>query len=136
MVTTRYSDGQIHRQNTEWKWSAQKGIKCKLKVTILAATKAGNSPVINYVADGLRDRYHTISDRRAPDIVKLIDEHHDIDLRQTALNLLKLEIDIESFGIRYRPKGISHQKQTKRKQSHLQDLEDIIKEESKTIKVE
>ena len=42
----------------------------------------------------------------------LIDEHKDVDLRQTALNLLKLEIDIEAFGIRFWPKGISHKKQT------------------------
>ena len=76
------------------KWYNHKGIECKLKVTILAATKAGNSPVINYNAEGGWDRYHTISNRRAPDIVKLIDEHHDVDLRQTALNLLKLEIYI------------------------------------------
>ena len=59
-----------------------------------------------------------------------------MDLRQTALNLLKLEIDIEPFGIRFRPKGISHKKQTKRKQSHLQNLEDIIKEENATLKAE
>ena len=43
------------------KWSDNKGIKFKLKVTILAATKAGNSPVINYAADGGWDRYHKIS---------------------------------------------------------------------------
>ena len=42
------------------KWSDHKGIECKLKVTILAATKAGNSPLINYAADGGWDRYHTI----------------------------------------------------------------------------
>ena len=69
------------------KWSDHKGIKYKLKVTILAATKAGNSPVINYAADGVWDRYHTISNRRANDIVKHIEEHHVVDLRQTALNL-------------------------------------------------
>ena len=95
------------------KWSDHKGIECKLKVTVLAATKAGNSPVINYASEGGWDRYHTISDRRAPDVVKLIDEHTNIDLRQTALNLLKLEIDIEAFGIRYRPKDISRKKQGK-----------------------
>ena len=33
------------------KWSDHKGIKCELKVTILAAKNAGNSPVINYAAD-------------------------------------------------------------------------------------
>ena len=55
---------------------------------------------------------------------------------QTALNLLELEIDNEAFGIIYRPKGISHKKQGKRKQSHLQDLEDIIKEENDTLKAE
>ena len=118
------------------KWSDHKGIECKLKVTILAATKAGNSPVINYGAEGGWVRYHTISNRRAPDVVKLIDAHNDVDLRQNALNLLKLEIDIEAFGIRFRPKGISHKKQTKRKQSHLQNLEDIIKEENATLKAE
>ena len=63
------------------KWSDHKGIECKLKVTILAATKAGNSPVINYAAGGGWDRYQSISNRRAPDIVKLIDKHPDIDLR-------------------------------------------------------
>ena len=62
--------------------------------------------------------------------------HKDVDLRQTALNLLKLEIDIEAFGIRFRLKGISHKKQTKCKQSHLQNLEDIIKEENATLKAE
>ena len=97
------------------------------------STKAGNSPIINYASKGGWDIYHTISNRRAPDVVNLIDEHPNI---QTALNLLKLEIDIEAFGIRYRPKGISHKKQGKRKQSHLQDLEDIIKEENDTLKAE
>ena len=57
-------------------------------------------------------------------------------IRQTALNLLKLEIDIEAFGIRYRPKRISHKKQGKRKKSQLQDIEDIIKEENDTLKAE
>ena len=57
-----------------------------------------------------------------------------IGLRQTAQNLLKLEIEIKAFGIRFRPKGISHQ--TKSKQSHLQNLEDIIKEENATLKAE
>ena len=69
-------------------------------------------------------------------MVNLIEEHPNIDLRQTALNLLKLEIAIEAFGIRYRPKGISHKKQGKRKKSQLQDLEDIIKEENDTLKAE
>ena len=50
------------------KWSDHKGIKCKLKVMILAATKAGNSPVINYGSEGVWGRYNTISNRRAPDI--------------------------------------------------------------------
>ena len=94
----------------------------------MVATNSGNSPVINYAAEGGWDRYHKISNSRAPDIVKLIDEHKDVDLRQTARNLLNLEIDIEAFGISSRPKGISHKKQTKCKQSHLQNLEDIIKE--------
>ena len=57
-------------------------------------------------------------------------------MRQTALNLLKLEIDIEAFGIKYRPKGISHKIHGKRKKSQLQDLEDIIKEENDTLKAE
>ena len=51
------------------KWSDHRGIKCKLKVTILAATKAGNSPVINYGAEEGWDRYYTFSNRRAPDIL-------------------------------------------------------------------
>ena len=96
------------------KWSDHKGIECKLKVTILATTKAGNSQVINYGIEGGWDRYLKISDERAPDIIKLIDEHSDVDLRQTALNLLKLDIDIKAFGIRFRPKGISHKKHRKK----------------------
>ena len=62
-----------------------------------------------------RDRYHKISNKRAPIVVNSIVEQPDIDLRQTALNLLKLEIDIEAFDIKYRLKGISHKKQGKRK---------------------
>ena len=37
-------------------WSDHKGIKCKLKVTVLAAKTACNSPVINYAAQGGWDR--------------------------------------------------------------------------------
>ena len=96
------------------KWSDHKGIECKLKVTILANTKAGNSPVINYGIEGGWDRYLKISDERAPDIIKLIDEHSDVNLRQTALNLLKLDIDIKAFGFRFKPKGISHKKYRKK----------------------
>ena len=69
------------------KWSDHKGIECKLKVTVLAATKAGNSPVINYGSDGGWDRYHKISNRRAPDVVNLIEEHPNIDLRLSSLQL-------------------------------------------------
>ena len=36
----------------------------------------------------------------------------------------------------YPRKCVSHKKQTKRKQSHLQNLEDIIKEENATLKAE
>ena len=97
------------------KWSDHKGIECKIRVTILAHTNEGNSPVINYGVDGGWDRYHKISDERAPDIEKLIVEHTDVDLRQTALNLIKLDIDIKAFGISYKPKGISHKKFKKRK---------------------
>ena len=57
-------------------------------------------------------------------------------MRQTALNLLKLDIDIEVFGITFRPKGISQKKQSKKKQSNLKNLEDIIKEENATIRAE
>ena len=63
------------------KWSDNKGIECKLQVTVLAATKAGNSPVINYASKGGWDRYHTISNRQAPDFVNLNDEHINIDQR-------------------------------------------------------
>ena len=49
------------------KWSDHKGIECKIRVTILAHTNEGNSPVINYGVDGGWDRYHKISDERAPD---------------------------------------------------------------------
>ena len=118
------------------KWSDHKGIEYKLKVTILATTKAGNSPVINYGVEGGWERYLTISDERAPDIIKLIYEHSDVDLRQTALNLLKLDIDIKAFGIRFRPKGIFHKNIGERKKSNLQNLEDIIKEENATIRAE
>ena len=117
-------------------WSDHKGIECKLKVTVLAGKTAGNSPVKNYAAQGGWYRYHEITNKRAQDVVNLIEEHPNIDLRKTALNLLKLEIDIEAFGNKYRSKGISHKKLGKRKKSQMQDLEDIIKEESDTLKEE
>ena len=43
-----------------------------------------DSPVINYASEGGWERYHKISNRRPPDVVNLIDEHPNIDLRQTA----------------------------------------------------
>ena len=79
------------------------------------------SPVINYSAQIGWDGYIDISNKRAPDVVNLIDEHPDIDLRQTALNLLKLEINIEVLGIKYR-------------QSQMQDLEE--EEKNATLKEE
>ena len=82
---------------------------------ITRAKTAGNSAVINYAAQGGWDRYIEISNKS-----NLIDEHPDIDLRQTSLNLLKLEIDIEPFGIKYRPMGISHKKHGKRRKSQMQ----------------
>ena len=94
----KYQESSLHGTVTDkttgrisiGKWLDHKGIECKLKVTVLAATKAGNSPVISYASDGAWDRYHKITNRWAPDQVNLIEEHHNIDLRQTALNLLKL----------------------------------------------
>ena len=118
------------------KWSDHKGIECKIRVTILAHTKEGNSPVINYGVDGGWDRYLKISDERAPDIEKLIEEHSDVDLRQTALNLLKLDIDIKAFGFRFKPKGTSHKKFKKRKQSHVKNLEEIVKEDNDNLRAE
>ena len=53
-----------------------------------------------------------------------------------ALNLLKLDIDIKAFGFRFKPKGISHKKYRGKKQSNLQNLEDIIKEENATLRAE
>ena len=62
-------------------------------------------------------------------MIALIDKHEDINLRQTALNLLKLEIDVEAFGIKYSQRGTTHQKQVKKRQSQLKDLDEIIQEE-------
>ena len=58
-------------------------------------------------------------------MIALIDKHEDINLRQTALNLFKLEIDVESYRIKYRQRGVTHRKQVKKRQSQLKDL--IIK---------
>ena len=66
------------------------------------AKTSGNIQVINYSAQVGWDRYIDISNKRALDVSNLIYEHPDIDLRQTALNLLKLDTDIEAFGIKYR----------------------------------
>ena len=95
-------------------------------MTVLAAKTSGNIQVINYSPQGGWEKYIDISNKRAPDVINLIDEHTDIDFRQTALNLLMLEIDIEAFGIKYRQRGTTHRKQGKRRQSHMKDLEEII----------
>ena len=63
-------------------------------MTVLAA-------VINYSAPGGWAKYVEVSNKRAPDVIALIDKHADVNLRQTALNLLKLEIDVEAFGIKF-----------------------------------
>ena len=51
-ITSKYT-GRIQMG----KWSDHKGIECKLRVTILAHTKEGNSPVINYGVDGHQDSF-------------------------------------------------------------------------------
>ena len=84
------------------RWSDHKGIECKLSVAVLAAKNAGNVPIINYSAPGGWARYIKVSYKRAPNVIAIIDKYEDINLRQTALNLLKLEIDVEAFGIKYR----------------------------------
>ena len=73
----------------------------------MAAKNAGNVPMINYSAPGGWARYIEVSNRRAPDVVAIIDKHEDINLRQIALILLKLEIDVEAFGIKYRQQGLN-----------------------------
>ena len=99
------------------------------------AAKTAGSPIINDAAQGGFDRYHEISNKRAPGVVTLIVEHPDIDLSQTALNLFKLEIDIEAFEIKNRPKGISKKKRVNGGEK-MKDLEGIIKEENYTLKEE
>ena len=69
-------------------------------------------------------------------MIALIDKHADINLRQTALNLLKLEIDVEAFGIKYRQRGMTHKKQVKGRQSQLKDFDEIVKEENSTLRDE
>ena len=59
------------------KWSDHKGIECKLCVTVLAAKTSGNIPVINYSAQGGWEKYIDISNKRAPDVINLIDKHPD-----------------------------------------------------------
>ena len=89
-------------------------------MSVLAAKTAGNSPVLIYSAQVVWDRCIDISNKRAPDVVNLIYEHPDIAIRQTALNLPKLEIDIEAFGIKYGQRGINNQEQGKRKNPRCQ----------------
>ena len=112
------------------KYSDHLGIECKVRVTILAHTNESNSPVINYGIEGGWARYHKISDERAPDVEKLIVDYNDVDLRQTALNLLKLDIDIAAFGISYKPKGISHKK------CQVKSLEEIVKADNDKLRAE
>ena len=47
-------------------------------------------------------------------MVAIIDKHEDINLRQTALILLKLDIDVEAFGIKYKQRGLTHRKHVKK----------------------
>ena len=118
------------------KYSDHLGIECKVRVTILAHTNEGNSPVINYGIEGGWARYHKISDERAPDVEKLIVDYNDVDLRQTALNLLKLDIDIAAFGISYKPKGISHKKFKQRRKCQVKSLEEIVKADNDKLRAE
>ena len=83
MVTPRHSENKTTRRIYIGTWSDHKKIECKLNVTVLAAKTAGNSPVINYAAQGGWDRYNDISNKKAPDVVNLIDEDPSIHLRQT-----------------------------------------------------
>ena len=56
--------------------------------------------VINYSSNGGGERFVEVGIRRAPDIEALEGKYHDINERQANLNIIKLEVDIEAFGLR------------------------------------
>ena len=69
-------------------------------------------------------------------MVALIDKHGNINLRQTTLYLLKLEIDISVFGIKYRQRGLIQRKNVKKQKAQLKDLDEIIKDEKTSLREE
>ena len=62
------------------KWSDHKDIECKLSVTVLAAKTAANVPVINHLVPGRWAKYNEVSNKRAHDVIALIDIHVDVNL--------------------------------------------------------
>ena len=79
--------------------------------TVCASAKtAVKEPIIKYGFIGGWDWFLRIADRRAPDIEALEDTYLNINERQAALNIIKLEVDMEAFGLRYIEPGLNHRK--------------------------
>ena len=57
-------------------------------MNVLAAKDSGNKPVINYGSPGGWDRFVDVGNRRAPDIIALIDKYSNINERQENLNII------------------------------------------------
>ena len=93
----------------------------------LAAKTAVKEPIIKYGFIGKWDQFVKIVDCKIPDIYLNVNE------RRAAFNIIKLDVDMEVFGLRYIQPGLNHRKL---KKSQLKFLDTLIIEEQKELREE
>ena len=81
-------------------------MECILELNALAAKTAVKEPIIKYGFIGGWDWFVKI----VPDIEALKNIYLNINERQAALNIIKLEVDMEAFGLHYTEPGLNHRK--------------------------
>ena len=73
-----------------------------LKMEFHKKKKLGNKPVINYKSKEGWENYERISDKHAPRIIEATRTEKDYNAMQAKIDEIKLDIELEEFGITYK----------------------------------
>ena len=68
------------------------------------------------ISQSVWDNYERISDKHAPKIIKAVRTEKDSNMMQTKIDEIRLDIELEAFGITYERQGQGQ------KQKEIQEL--------------
>ena len=83
------------------KYTDHYSIIVNLRMKVLMKKRSGNKPVINYNNIEVWDNYAKISDKHAPKIIEAVRTEKDSNTMQSKIDEIRLDIELEAFGITY-----------------------------------